>query len=99
MCIQDISPERIRTTELVRIYVVAKTIAGVEHDVHGLTASWDPKASRWTSIYSVCNSLLLVSKLDLNVESPEGNTLFSMQTNTAHFFVFPSLNTSDIDSH
>jgi hypothetical protein len=97
MCIQDISPQRIWTTELVRIDIVAKTIAAMEHDVHGLIASWDPKACRRTSIDSICNSLLLVSKLDLNVESPEGNTLFSVQANSAHFFVFPGLDTSDID--
>ncbi len=97
MRIQDIPPHRIWTTEMIRIDIVAKTIAGVEHDVHGLIASWDPKASCRAPVDSVCNSLLFISKLDLDVEPPKGNTLFSMETKAAYFFVFSSLDTLDFD--
>src|SRR5436190_12368432 len=66
--VQDISPKRIRTAELMGAYRHSKSIATIEHDVHGLAVRGHPESHRRTLIDAVCYPLLCVNELNLKVE-------------------------------
>ena len=63
----------------------------MEHDVHSFTPCWYPKADGRATIDPIGNSLLLRTKLNFQVEAPEGNSLFSMQTNSGYLTCFAEL--------
>jgi hypothetical protein len=87
MPIQDIAPERIRTGEFARIDAETEAIAGVEHNVHALTARRHPEAKCRATIDAVSNAMLGRPQFDFQTPSPKSEAAFSVQPYRAHLAI------------
>ena len=71
--VEYISPHGVGPREKIGIDRHAEAIAGMEHDVHGLSPTGHPEALRWTTVYSVSNVLLSVIQLNLETKAPKSD--------------------------
>jgi hypothetical protein len=88
VCVQHIAPQWIWPAELTRVHTEGETVAAVEHNVHRLALGWNPEPNGRTMVNLVRNAYLCAAKLDLEVETPEGDSTFGVQTNTTYLSKF-----------
>src|ERR1700712_3762572 len=67
MVVQDVSPHRIWSAEIIGIDRQTEPIAAVKHHMHGLATRWNPKPNGWTTIDPISNMLLLFTQLYLKI--------------------------------
>jgi len=87
MRVQHIPPHGVRAAELVGLGAEAEAVAAVEHDVHGLSARWDPEPHAGSSVDAVGDPLLLGLELHLDVEAPEGMSALGVQAEAPNILV------------
>lgn len=86
--VQDVAPQGVWATKLIRIDTSGESVAAVKHDIHRFSLGRDPESNSRTLVDFVGDAGLASSKFDFDVEAPECHTSLSVQTNTrkvAHF--------------